>query len=322
MATRMQQRRGTSAEWAAANPVLADGEVGYEKDTGVVKIGNGTSTWNQLSPILGSSYLPILGKAYDSERLDGLDSTAFVQKSADTVYARYRGSGNAWPDTDNRVGDTFIHTAVSQLGIYDGTRYALIAPGRVATTAARDAITWAYPGMQLIVDATGSTYEYQNAAVKWTLPWYTQWGPISDLELATSGTALYTGSGFGATPIARSGVKAMPGNRRIQVKIKGVYYTSSTTNGTARFRLSLYKIPTSNYDGGDLEERVGGAYGDLANIDFEQIMYSSGPANTTYEAVAWGATSGLNQAIFRVGGTDQNRFYFEDLGPYGPPPTA
>lgn len=86
MATRMQQRRGTAAQWAAANPVLADGEVGYEKDTGIVKVGNGSSTWNTLTPILGSQYLPVLGTAYDSDRLDGLDSTAFV-KTADPVTA-------------------------------------------------------------------------------------------------------------------------------------------------------------------------------------------------------------------------------------------
>lgn len=81
MATRMQQRRGTAAQWATANPVLADGEIGYEKDTGVIKIGNGSSTWNALPPALGSSYLPILGKAYDSERLDGLDGSAYAQKT-------------------------------------------------------------------------------------------------------------------------------------------------------------------------------------------------------------------------------------------------
>lgn len=48
MATRMQQRRGTAAEWAAANPVLADGEVGFERDTRVVKVGDGVTSWSQL----------------------------------------------------------------------------------------------------------------------------------------------------------------------------------------------------------------------------------------------------------------------------------
>jgi hypothetical protein len=49
MATRMQQRRGTAAQWTSANPILAAGEIGYETDTGKFKIGNGSSTWSALN---------------------------------------------------------------------------------------------------------------------------------------------------------------------------------------------------------------------------------------------------------------------------------
>lgn len=45
---RMQQRRGTAAEWTAANPILAPGEFGFETDTGKFKIGNGSSVWLAL----------------------------------------------------------------------------------------------------------------------------------------------------------------------------------------------------------------------------------------------------------------------------------
>ena len=48
MATRMQQRRGTAAQWTAANPILAAGEIGFETDTNKFKMGNGTSTWTAL----------------------------------------------------------------------------------------------------------------------------------------------------------------------------------------------------------------------------------------------------------------------------------
>jgi hypothetical protein len=49
MATRMQQRRGTAAQWTAANPILAAGEIGFETDTSKFKMGNGTSTWSALT---------------------------------------------------------------------------------------------------------------------------------------------------------------------------------------------------------------------------------------------------------------------------------
>lgn len=42
-------RRGTSLEWAAANPVLGAAEIGAETDTGRFKLGDGVTTWNLLA---------------------------------------------------------------------------------------------------------------------------------------------------------------------------------------------------------------------------------------------------------------------------------
>lgn len=49
MATRMLQRRGTAAEWAAENPILASGEMGFETDTKIIKMGDGVTPWLDLS---------------------------------------------------------------------------------------------------------------------------------------------------------------------------------------------------------------------------------------------------------------------------------
>jgi hypothetical protein len=56
MAIKIQLRRGTAAEWTAANPVLADGEPGLETDTGIMKIGNGVTAWNSLTSIQVSAH--------------------------------------------------------------------------------------------------------------------------------------------------------------------------------------------------------------------------------------------------------------------------
>jgi hypothetical protein len=48
MATRMQQRRGTAAQWTSANPILAAGEIGFESDTSKFKIGDGVNHWADL----------------------------------------------------------------------------------------------------------------------------------------------------------------------------------------------------------------------------------------------------------------------------------
>lgn len=48
MALKIQLRRGTAAEWTAANPVLMQGEMGVESDTLKVKIGDGSAAWSSL----------------------------------------------------------------------------------------------------------------------------------------------------------------------------------------------------------------------------------------------------------------------------------
>ena len=56
MATRMQQRRGTAAQWISTNggngPILNAGEIGYETDTNKFKVGDGTNHWVNLNYFL------------------------------------------------------------------------------------------------------------------------------------------------------------------------------------------------------------------------------------------------------------------------------
>lgn len=55
MAIQIQYRRGLSADWTSANPLLAEGEPGYETDTGRFKVGNGTTYWNDLIYVSGAN---------------------------------------------------------------------------------------------------------------------------------------------------------------------------------------------------------------------------------------------------------------------------
>jgi hypothetical protein len=45
---KLQFRRGTTAEWAAANPVLALGEPGVDLTNGDFKVGDGSTAWNSM----------------------------------------------------------------------------------------------------------------------------------------------------------------------------------------------------------------------------------------------------------------------------------
>jgi hypothetical protein len=61
MAFRIQIRRDTSERWTINNPVLLEGEFGYEIDTECLKIGDGQTEWNALPYLVcGSGQLDIL----------------------------------------------------------------------------------------------------------------------------------------------------------------------------------------------------------------------------------------------------------------------
>lgn len=49
MATRIQVRRDSSSSWSSNNPTLSNGEIGFETDTYKFKIGDGSTSWSNLS---------------------------------------------------------------------------------------------------------------------------------------------------------------------------------------------------------------------------------------------------------------------------------
>lgn len=49
MTARILVRGGTAAEWTSANPILAARELGAERDTGKLKVGDGVTAWTSLA---------------------------------------------------------------------------------------------------------------------------------------------------------------------------------------------------------------------------------------------------------------------------------
>lgn len=51
-------RRDLEAEWRRVNPVLENGEPGYETDTGLFKIGDGETRWLELKYFTPGDRIP------------------------------------------------------------------------------------------------------------------------------------------------------------------------------------------------------------------------------------------------------------------------
>jgi len=134
MATQIQFRRDTAANWTTANPTLAAGEIGLETDTTFYKIGTGSTAWTSLA--YGSIQGALAANAVTTAKiLDAnvtaakiasdavttvkiLDANVTTAKIASSAVTADKIASNAW--TTNTVidaaGDLLVGTASDTLG--------------------------------------------------------------------------------------------------------------------------------------------------------------------------------------------------------------
>lgn len=118
MATRIQVRRDTAANWATENPTLASGEFGFETDTNKLKCGDGSTAWSSLDYLSG--YLQL-----DADNTLSLDSTSSIQLPTGTTAQR--------PASPN-AGDLRWNTTEASAEIYDGTAWGSVGGGGASET--------------------------------------------------------------------------------------------------------------------------------------------------------------------------------------------
>lgn len=125
MASIIQIRRDTAANWTSANPILAQGELGLETDTLKVKAGDGSTAWNSASYLIDTggyaaysdatanftgnlqkSGSPVVTAAYTGD----VDVTGeLIVDSYNETYAAVTSSSNA-TTVNCEAGNAFSHT--------------------------------------------------------------------------------------------------------------------------------------------------------------------------------------------------------------------
>lgn len=83
--TTFQLKRGTAARWLEVNPILAQGEPGYEYDTHKLKIGDGIKTWTQL-PYVGFQDVISVETLEDLNQLPGDANLLYKVSSEKALY--------------------------------------------------------------------------------------------------------------------------------------------------------------------------------------------------------------------------------------------
>lgn len=93
-------RRDTAANWSSENPVLSEGEPGFQTDPGnqILKVGNGTTPWNSLSQFQGPAGQDGQDGADGQDGVDGQNGANYYIPQSDGVIMAHRGYSDAYPE--------------------------------------------------------------------------------------------------------------------------------------------------------------------------------------------------------------------------------
>jgi hypothetical protein len=130
MATIIQHRRGTAAEWTSANPVLAEGELGLVTDTSRYKIGDGVTEWTELDyPVNNPNFeIATFEAGGEPTAPDNNNLHFYAGDSAGRILPRFKGPSGL---------DSALQPALFGNGFYmvsPGTTTAMNVIGGPATT--------------------------------------------------------------------------------------------------------------------------------------------------------------------------------------------
>ena len=150
MATRMQQRRGTAAQWISTNqgngPILAPGEIGFESDNNRFKMGDGINHWvdlpyfsdnEALTDLIGTApaLLNTLGELADALG----DDPAFFTTVATNLSNHQSDTTNIHGIADTSLLATKAYADAAVAAVVDAAPASLNTLKELATALADDA---------------------------------------------------------------------------------------------------------------------------------------------------------------------------------------
>jgi len=122
-----KHRRDTAANWTANNPVIGDGQLGFETDTGLAKLGDGVTAWTSLDYLYdaaGSSSGVVDGDKGDVV-VSASGATWLFDSSVVTAAAKTVLAGATVADMVNTLGGA---TSTGSGGLVRATSPTLITP--------------------------------------------------------------------------------------------------------------------------------------------------------------------------------------------------
>lgn len=181
MALQLQIRRDTAANWTSVNPTLAQGELGYELDTGKVKVGDGSTAWASLSYRFGGVTDHTLLSNIGTNTHAQIDSHISSASNPHLVTKAQVGLGNADNTSDvnkpvstaQALADTAVQNFAIQRANHTGTQTASTISdfseavddrvGALIVAGSGISVTYNDPLNTLTIAASGSSFTAEDA---------------------------------------------------------------------------------------------------------------------------------------------------------------
>jgi hypothetical protein len=310
----IQVRRDTAANWTSTNPTLASGEIGYETDTSLIKIGTGSTTWTNLTygPNINISTTSSAAPLKIIQTIDG-SSASTAQQLLVSTQANAGGTNSA------NGGNITISTGAQTSG-----NFSTANGGTITLSTSKSGNGAAAGGINL---SSGGTFSIQSVST----------GTLNNFNigLITPGTASFTSASV--TGALYGNTASFAGSTQVYniYAVAGISTQSTYTNisGANTITLGLltslsgtnYGIAKTNYAmnfgtnntiiGNNSFQNSGGiAYSYNTAYGASSFYVGSGNYNTTIGYSAGATLNGSANIVIGgyTGGTANNSLYIAD----------
>lgn len=298
MAYQIQLRTDTAANWTSANPTLAQGEPGYEVDTGKLKLGDGVTAWVSLAyytagdvnSVTASSPLASSGGANPNISLTGTVAIANGGTGQTSASAAFNALSPITSTGDLIIGNGT--NSATRLGIgtngfvltSNGTTASWVAGGSGGANTALSNLASVAVNSSLI-PGSNNAIDLGTSALSWRTAYLTNTVFVPLVEGLTSGGTLTVQGGTAASSGA-GGALDLYGAAGSSVTAGGAGGNVTINGGIANGN------NTQNNSGGNITAQAGSSIGSATG---GTVTISSGTGGIgTGTAGATGGTTNIN----------------------------